>query len=120
MTNNTSTETSLMERLEFGEWKILRVLGSGTFGKVLLLKNEETDEMIAVKKCHVNSPAVNPENWKKEVDIVKSLKHPGIFRVLCLVYFYVVLLKLVYLFLNFHFRCSWCLEVASCPSNPCS
>jgi serine/threonine protein kinase len=77
MTNNISTETS-MEKLEFGEWTVLRVLGSGTFGKVLLLKNAETHEMVAVKKCHSNSPAVNPDNWKKEIEILKNLKHPGI------------------------------------------
>ena len=82
MTNNNSAETSsLMEKLEFGEWKFIRLLGSGTFGKVLLLKNAETDEMIAVKKCHSNSPVVNLDNWKREVEILANLKHPGMVHI---------------------------------------
>ena len=73
MTNSSET----MEKLEFGEWTVIRVLGSGTFGKVLLLKNRENDDMIAVKKCHSNPSSVNADNWKKEVEILSSLKHPG-------------------------------------------
>jgi len=70
-----------MEKLEFGEWKFIRLLGSGTFGKVLLLKNSKTDEMIAVKKCHSNLPVVNLDNWKREVEILANLKHPGMVHI---------------------------------------
>lgn len=66
-----------MEKLEFGEWRLERLLGSGSFGKVLLLSNKETGEMIAVKKVHPESPFVNDNNWEKELDILRNLKHPG-------------------------------------------
>lgn len=74
MTNSTSQSDQTMEKLEFGDgWTVVRILGSGTFGKVLLLKNNE-DEMIAIKKCNKQQ---NADNWKKEIEILSNLKHPG-------------------------------------------
>lgn len=67
-----------MEKLEFGEWKLERLLGSGAFGKVLLMINRQTGEKIAVKKIHRDSPFVADNNWDKELDILHHLKHPGI------------------------------------------
>jgi serine/threonine protein kinase len=66
-----------MEKLEFGEWKLERLLGSGAFGKVLLMVNRETGEKIAVKKIHRDSPFVVDNIWDKELDILHNLKHPG-------------------------------------------
>ena len=65
-----------MEKLEFGEWKLERLLGSGAFGKVLLMVNRLTGLRIAVKKIHRDSPFV-VDNWDKELDILRNLKHPG-------------------------------------------
>jgi serine/threonine protein kinase len=66
-----------MEKLEFGEWKLERLLGSGAFGKVLLMVNRLTGLRIAVKKIHRDSPFVVDNNWDKELDILRNLKHPG-------------------------------------------
>ena len=65
-----------MEKLEFGEWKLERLLWSGAFGKVLLMVNRLTGLRIAVKKIHRDSPFV-VDNWDKELDILRNLKHPG-------------------------------------------
>ena len=64
-----------MEKLEFGEWKLERLLGSGAFGKVLLMVNRLTGLRIAVKKIHRDSPFV-VDNWDKELDILRNLKQP--------------------------------------------
>ena len=69
-------EDNKMEKLEFGEWKLERLLGSGAFGKVLLMVNRLTGLRIAVKKIHRDSPFV-VDNWDKELDILRNLKHPG-------------------------------------------
>ncbi|KZS12829.1 Inhibitor of nuclear factor kappa-B kinase subunit beta [Daphnia magna] len=69
---------SKMEKLEFGEWRIDRLLGSGAFGKVLLLSNKQTGEKIAVKKAHRDSVFSINNNWDKELEILLHLKHPGI------------------------------------------
>lgn len=68
---------SKMEKLEFGEWRIDRLLGSGAFGKVLLLSNKQTGEKIAVKKAHRDSVFSINNNWDKELEILLHLKHPG-------------------------------------------
>jgi len=64
------------ENIEFGEWVLEQILGSGTFGKVLLFQSKANGEKIAIKKCH-NEATINPELWKKEIKILQNLKHPG-------------------------------------------
>ena len=70
------------ENLELGEWVLEQMLGSGTFGKVMLFKHKIDGEFIAVKKCHNEINAVDDgfkaECWKKEVETLHKLKHPGI------------------------------------------
>lgn len=68
---------SKIEKLEFGEWRLDRLLGSGAFGKVLLMSNRHTGEKIAVKKAHRDSPFAINNNWDKELEILHQLNHPG-------------------------------------------
>ena len=62
--------------MELGEWVLERVIGSGTFGKVILFQNKTNGEKIAVKKCH-NETSVNSELWEQEIKIFHNLNHPG-------------------------------------------
>lgn len=66
-----------MEQLDLGEWRVDRLLGSGAFGKVLLVVNESTGEKMAVKKIQPDSPFVLENRWDKELEILNSLNHPG-------------------------------------------
>lgn len=68
------------EKIELGSWVLERILGSGAFGKVLLLKNKETEEHIAVKKCHSHTSSISAhfDQWKREINILHQLQHPGI------------------------------------------
>ena len=77
MSSSDREESDKMEmNLHFGQWTVERILGSGTYGKVMLMKHRSSEDRIAVKKCHSNSPAVDPDQWKKELEILHSLRHP--------------------------------------------
>lgn len=73
-------ESVSKEPVEFGNWILERVLGSGTFGKVLLFKDKQTGQLIAIKKCHTGVKAIHPDSWRKEIDILHNLNHPGYFK----------------------------------------
>ena len=98
-----------MEKLEFGQWKVERLIGSGAFGKVLLIVNRETGEKIAVKKIHRDSPFVADNIWDRELDILHSLKHPGINLSVVLI---ILLIKLCNLIKYMKYRNS-CLSSSS-------
>ncbi|XP_062617886.1 inhibitor of nuclear factor kappa-B kinase subunit alpha-like [Saccostrea cucullata] len=63
-----------------GEWVEEKILGSGGFGQVVLWKNEDSGEYVAIKKCRVQSEMTQKhrERWTLEVDIMKRLDHPNV------------------------------------------
>lgn len=72
-----------MEKPEFGEWRVERLLGSGAFGEVFLLSNKNTGQMMALKKIQLDSPFAKGGDWQKEMEIIKRLKHPGKWNLFC-------------------------------------
>lgn len=69
---------------EVGCWKKEKVLGSGGFGYVVLWRNKETNETIAMKQCRWGHDAcMTPKHrsrWKLEVDIMSRLTHPNVVK----------------------------------------
>lgn len=65
-----------------GEWKRERVLGAGGFGMVVLWRNLNTSQHIALKQIRwANDPMLTPKHkqrWTQEVDIMKRLSHPNV------------------------------------------
>ncbi|XP_021363754.1 inhibitor of nuclear factor kappa-B kinase subunit alpha-like [Mizuhopecten yessoensis] len=61
-------------------WKEDKTLGSGGFGTVVLWKNEETNEAVAIKRCRVQNEMTDKhrQRWSLEVDIMKRLDHPNV------------------------------------------
>ncbi|KAJ8318661.1 hypothetical protein KUTeg_003752 [Tegillarca granosa] len=67
-----------------GVWREEKTLGSGGFGTVVLWKNEENGEYLALKKCRVQNEmtAKHRSRWTLEVDIMKRLDHANVIRAL--------------------------------------
>ncbi|KAF7286367.1 hypothetical protein GWI33_005663 [Rhynchophorus ferrugineus] len=69
---------------EIGKWKKILELGSGSFGTVLLWRNIQTDECVAIKKCKFQSPktlsAKQRERWNMEVNFMKLVDHPNVIK----------------------------------------
>jgi serine/threonine protein kinase len=76
-------ELALPERL--GEFRLLEQIGSGGMGVVFLARQESLQRDVALKvlhPTHLFSPAAR-ERFRREIDAVARLEHPGIVRVLC-------------------------------------
>ncbi|NWH75565.1 NEK3 kinase, partial [Piaya cayana] len=60
------------------EYKVLKVIGEGSFGRALLVYNRISDQHYAMKEIRlpVSSPAV--ENSRKEAVLLAKMKHPNI------------------------------------------
>lgn len=69
---------------EIRDWKKTSELGSGAFGTVMLWKNDNTNEFIAIKKCKFLKPSAlstkQKERWHKEVEFIQSVDHPNIIK----------------------------------------
>ncbi|XP_050295531.1 probable serine/threonine-protein kinase DDB_G0286841 isoform X1 [Anthonomus grandis grandis] len=67
---------------EIGDWKHLADLGSGSFGVVMLWKNKNNEDFIAVKMCKFQKcdslTTKQRDRWCQEVDFLKSICHPNI------------------------------------------
>lgn len=63
-----------------GDWIKDRVLGSGSFGVVVLWKHKRTDEKLAIKTCKWGDELTSKhkERWTKEVEMLESCRHPNI------------------------------------------
>ena len=63
------------------KYEIVRELGTGSYGKVLLARNRRTKEQVAIKEIQVAN--LTPEARDKamqEVELLRSLDHPNIVR----------------------------------------
>ncbi|CAG4961623.1 unnamed protein product [Colias eurytheme] len=63
-----------------GDWIKDRVLGSGSFGTVVLWKHKNNDEKLAIKTCKWGDEltAKHRERWTKEVEMLQTCNHPNI------------------------------------------
>ncbi|XP_068631178.1 inhibitor of nuclear factor kappa-B kinase subunit alpha [Battus philenor] len=63
-----------------GDWVKDRVLGSGSFGTVVLWKHKHTEEKLAIKTCKWGSEltAKHKERWTKEVEMLQCCNNPNI------------------------------------------
>jgi len=57
------------------KYTALKILGKGTFGIVYEVKNEETNELLAIKKVYQDNKYKN-----RELQIIKELNHPNIIK----------------------------------------
>ena len=75
--------TDISEFLPSKKYKILDKLGSGSFGKVYLAQNKYTKEKVAMKEIKKsNKDLLSDGEIKDEIDILKSLDHPDIVRII--------------------------------------
>ena len=75
--------TDISEFLPSKKYKILDKLGSGSFGKVFLAQNKYTKEKVAMKEIKkANKDLLSDGEIKDEIDILKSLDHPDIVRII--------------------------------------
>lgn len=63
-----------------GPWIEERMLGSGGFGAVMLWKNDETGDKLALKKCRLANEMTekHKQRWKLEVQIMQRLDHENV------------------------------------------
>lgn len=63
-----------------GDWVKDRVLGSGSFGTVILWKHQKTDEKLAIKTCKWGDELTpkHKERWSKEVEMLQNCNNPNI------------------------------------------
>ena len=68
--------------MEFVEgWDFMQTLGEGAYSEVKLAVNRSTKECVAVKIIQfAQHPDLNPDNLKKEICIMKMLRHENIIR----------------------------------------
>lgn len=68
------------QRQQIGDWIEDKTLGSGGFGMVILWRNKESGEQIAIKRCRLQSEMTmkNRQRWQLEVDIMKRLQHENV------------------------------------------
>ncbi|TNV84612.1 hypothetical protein FGO68_gene15512 [Halteria grandinella] len=64
------------------EYKRIKMLGRGGYGEVLLAKHQLTNELVAIKKIHLDSrlPANQIESLFLESRTLERLKHPNIIQ----------------------------------------
>ena len=75
--------TDISEFLPKKKYEILDKLGSGSFGKVYLARNKYTKEKVAMKEIKKsNKDLLSDGEIKDEIEILKSLDHPDIVRII--------------------------------------
>jgi cyclin-dependent kinase len=62
-------------------YKILKRLGSGTYGVVYQAVEIETDKVVALKKIKLNADGEGfPQTSVREIALLKQLNHPNIVK----------------------------------------
>ena len=61
-------------------YQLLEELGEGAFGRVRKVKDKKTMQLYAVKMIRKGC-CTSPEDFQKEIDILKSLDHPNIIKI---------------------------------------
>nr|QNL15279.1 inhibitor of nuclear factor kappa-B kinase subunit alpha [Littorina littorea] len=63
-----------------GPWIEDKIIGSGGFGTVVLWRNEETGDHLALKKCRLQNEMTpkHRHRWQLEVDIMRRLQHDNV------------------------------------------
>jgi eukaryotic-like serine/threonine-protein kinase len=67
---------------QFGDYRLLRQLGSGTFGEVYEDEQIYLRTHVAIKVLHAQLGQTEVEHFLKEARTIASLEHPHIVRVL--------------------------------------
>eukprot|EP00039_Didymoeca_costata_P018962 m.335722 g.335722 ORF g.335722 m.335722 type:complete len:464 (+) comp17661_c0_seq1:76-1467(+) len=83
--NNTNTNGDASQEYKLTDFEMLKVLGKGTFGKVMLAKEKKTDEVWAVKilKKGVILERDEVAHTLTENEVLKNTKHPFLTGLKC-------------------------------------
>ncbi|KAF1643825.1 Serine/threonine-protein kinase Nek3, partial [Eudyptes chrysocome] len=60
------------------EYKVLKVLGQGSFGRALLVHHRLSDQKYAMKEIRLPMSSSDVENSRKEAVLLAKMKHPNI------------------------------------------
>ncbi|KAK4832943.1 hypothetical protein QYF61_026586 [Mycteria americana] len=60
------------------EYKVLKVLGEGSFGRALLVHHRISDQKYAMKEIRLPMSSSDVENSRKEAVLLAKMKHPNI------------------------------------------
>ncbi|NXE77658.1 NEK3 kinase, partial [Cochlearius cochlearius] len=60
------------------EYKVLKVLGEGSFGRALLVHHRISGQKYAMKEIRLPMPSSDVENSRKEAVLLAKMKHPNI------------------------------------------
>ncbi|MFO0942318.1 MAG: serine/threonine-protein kinase [Pirellulales bacterium] len=86
--NPNTLSTGITEPTHFGAYKVMRPLGSGTFGSVFKAQNESSGDVVAIKMLK-NHWASDPDcgqamrrQFSQEATIMLQFNHPNVVRVI--------------------------------------
>ncbi|XP_075418995.1 serine/threonine-protein kinase Nek3 [Tenrec ecaudatus] len=60
------------------DYTVLRVIGEGTFGRALLVQQESSNRMFAMKEIRLPKSFSETQNSRKEAILLAKMKHPNI------------------------------------------
>jgi len=84
MSNSFGNSTKTRNVVEKGKWSLGSEIGVGSFGRVYMGMNAVNGSIMAVKVLQIPSDNKSAivEDLQREIDLMKSLKHPNIVRYL--------------------------------------
>ncbi|CAK6442894.1 unnamed protein product [Pipistrellus nathusii] len=59
-------------------YSVLRVIGEGSFGRALLVRQESSNRMFAMKEIRLSKSFSDTQNSRKEAVLLAKMKHPNI------------------------------------------
>ena len=80
---STEKQPHKRKEIKIGNYKILKILGEGTFGKVRLCINEKTSEKFAVKILETRKIKEKDDQIRvdREINMIKTFDHPNLISV---------------------------------------